>query len=80
MHAEAIPNLIAVTKSDSTTYDPPLVGLRVGTAGDVKVTSNGNDITITGVLAGETITGNISKVFSAGTDAGALTGMEWPEA
>jgi len=80
MHADAIPALTAVTKSDATEYTPPLIGLRVGTAGDVKIVSDGETLTIVGVLAGETITGSITKVFSTGTSADDFTGMKWMDA
>lgn len=72
---DASPNVIEVTPSDSTVYDPPLLGVRVGTtAGAVKVRSGGQDSTIPGVQIGETIPGSINKVYATGTTAVGITG------
>ena len=65
-----------ITKSDTTTYNPPLRGLRVGTAGDVAVKTPGqhDPVTIPDVLAGETLPIKIEKVMSTNTSASGLTG------
>lgn len=72
------PNVVAVTASDSTTYTPALVALRVGTtAGTLVVFSGGVQVTIPNVLAGETIYGSFNKVMAASTAVG-ITGFKQP--
>lgn len=65
----------AITKSDSTTYDPPLRGLFVGGAGDVVLTD------LAGVDASYTVPAGaiidwliITKVKSTGTTATLMVG------
>jgi hypothetical protein len=71
------PNVVAVTASDTTTYAPALVALRVGTtAGTLVVMSGGVQVTIPNVLAGETIYGSFNKVMAASTAVG-ITGFQW---
>lgn len=73
------PNVIPITASDTTTYTPALVALRVGTtAGTLVVMSGGQLVTIPNVLAGETIYGSFNKVMAA-TAAVGVTGFQWPE-
>lgn len=70
-----------ITKSDSTTYDPPLYALRVGTtAGDIAVVyRDGTTDTIPNVQVGETIPcGPIKKVMSTSTTAVGITGFYYP--
>lgn len=58
----------AVTALDATVYDPPLMLLRCGGAGNLAV--KGLDdvtVTITGVLAGEYVPGPIKNVMAAST-------------
>ena len=72
------PNLIAITKSDATVYDPPLVGIRVGTtAGNIKVRSGGKDVILAGVQVGETVYGSFNKVYSTDTAAVGMNGYQW---
>lgn len=72
------PPVVAVTPSDSTIYDPPLTGLRVGTtAGDIAVRSGGSDVTILNVQVGETIPGEFNMVYSTSTTAVGITGWQW---
>lgn len=71
------PNVVAITASDSTTYAPALVALRVGTTpGTLVVFSGGIQVTIPNVLAGETIYGSFNKVMAASTAVG-VTGFQW---
>ena len=72
------PNVISVTASNATVYNPPLVGIRVGTtAGNINVRSGGADVVITGVQVGETIYGSFNKVYSTSTTAVGITGLQW---
>jgi len=74
------PQIIAVTPSDVTVYDPPLVGLRVGTtAGDITVRSGGIDVVIDNVNAGETVWCKVNMVYSTGTAAVGINGFQWKE-
>ena len=74
-HVDASPYLVSVSPSDVTTYDPALLGIRVGTsAGAIKVRSNGIDVTIPNVQTGEIIPGNIDMVYSTDTTAVGITG------
>lgn len=67
----------AVTASDATTYDPPIMLLRVGTAGTVVVKDlEGNSVTISNAASGEYIPGPFSMVMSTSTTAGSFTGWK----
>lgn len=67
---------VPVTKSDSTTYDPPLLSLRVDGAGDVKFDdASGNTDTWT-CAAGEIIPVLMTKVYATGTTATGLHGIQ----
>lgn len=71
------PYIVPITPSDTTVFNPPLMGIRVGTtAGTVVVKSNGQTVTIPNVLAGETIYGTINQVMAASTAVG-ITGYQW---
>lgn len=71
------PPVITVTPSDTTVYAPALIALRVGTTtGTLVVSSNGQIVTIPGVLPGETIYGSFNKVMAATTAVG-ITGFQW---
>lgn len=73
------PNVIPITPSDTTVYQPALIALRVGTtAGTLVVFSGGQQVTIPNVLAGETIYGSFNKVMAA-TGAVGITGFQFPE-
>lgn len=66
---------LSVTKSDSTTYDPPLAFLYVGGAGDVAIQDkNGTQVTWVGVAAGSIIPMRCVKVLSTGTTATSIVG------
>jgi len=65
---------IPVTKSDSTTYDPPLRWLDVTEAGDVTfIDGRGESKTVT-VTAGYSLKCLVSKVMSTGTTASGFIG------
>ena len=74
-----VPNVIAVTPSDSTTYTPALIALRVGTsAGTLVVRSGGATVTIPGVQIGETLYISCNQVMAASSATG-ITGEYWPD-
>jgi hypothetical protein len=61
---------VAITKSDDTTYDPPLRGLLVMGAGDVTaVDLEGNSVLYSDCPASFFIHALLTKVMSTGTDA-----------
>ena len=67
----------AVTKSDTTTYDPPIV-LDIATGGDIKVvTKAGNTRTIT-VPDNYRLGCVITKLFSTDTTASGFVGYPLP--
>jgi hypothetical protein len=67
---------VAITKSDTTVYDPPLKALWVGGAGDVAVVAADDTaaVTISGVNGGQIIPVSISKVMSTNTTATLMVG------
>jgi len=71
--------IVAITPSDNTEYDPPLVGLMVGTSGTIVVTNALDDSDAT-IPAGVAAAGaqiplpRIKKVKSTGTTATGLVG------
>ena len=71
------PNVIPVGPSDTTTYTPTLVAIRVTVAGDLVVSSGGSLVTIA-AAANETIRMSVNKVMAATTATG-LVGFQWPE-
>jgi hypothetical protein len=67
---------VAVTKSDTTVYSPPLRGLFIGGTGAVSVvTQLGNTVTFTGCVAGQILPITCTKVRSTGTDATDIVGF-----
>lgn len=81
------PNAVAVTPSDATQYGTPagtqlekdkgpLLGLYVGTAGDVKVDFAGGATAITykNVPAGTFLPGLFTRVYASGTSASNILG------
>ena len=65
---------VAITTSDSTTYDPPLRGLFIGGAGNVNVvTVAGNTVLFTGAIAGSIIPIACTKVMATSTTATTIT-------
>lgn len=65
----------AITKSDSTTYDPPLRGLLVMGAGDVVATDlEGNDVTYPSCPVGFFIHALLTKVKAATTATNLISG------
>ena len=73
------PNAIPITPSDSTVYNPALVGIFVGGAGNLTIKSGGQTVLLTGVLAGQYLNFSINQVMATGTTATLLTGSQWPE-
>ena len=67
---------VAITKSDTTVYDPPLKALWVGGAGDVAVIAADDSaaVTISGVNGGQIIPVSISRVMSTNTTATLMVG------
>lgn len=66
----------AITKSDETVYDPPLVLVRCGGAGDLAVKDlEGNTVTIEDVVAGEYVPGPFKQILNA-TTATLITGWK----
>lgn len=70
-------NLVQITASDSTIYQPAIRQIRVGAAGDVTVeTDQGSTILFKGCLAGEYLGPFfVKKVKATGTAAADLVGF-----
>lgn len=70
---------VAITKSDTTTYNPPLAALYIGGAGAVAVRTypGGTTITFSGATAGSIIPIQCDRVMSANTDATAIVGLRY---
>lgn len=70
-------SFFAVTKSDSTVFDPPTRWLWVGGAGDVAVLGNADTVavTFTAVAAGTRLDVSVKKVMSTGTSATLIIGV-----
>jgi hypothetical protein len=67
---------VAITKSDSTVYNPPFRAIYVGGGGIVKVRSaNGDDNVEWTVPAGGYILCRCDKIYSATTTATLLIGL-----
>lgn len=68
---------VAVTKSDTTVYDPPLRKIWVGGAGDVAVLFIGDTVAVTlsAVPAGTMLDACVTKVMSTNTTATLITGL-----
>lgn len=65
---------VAVSKSDSTTYTPPLDGFYVGGIGDVAVvTENGETVIVVDAVG--FIPLRAYQILSTGTDATGITGF-----
>jgi len=73
------PKLLSITKSDTTLYNPPLTGIVITTtAGDVKVLSGGNVITIPEacLTVGVPFPGSFSRIYSTDTTAVGILGWQ----
>lgn len=73
-HIDASPFVLSITPSDVTTYTPTLLGVRAGVAGNIRVRSNGVDVTISNAQLGEQIACNIDRVYATGTTATGIIG------
>ncbi len=72
-----VSNLVAITKSDSTVYNPPLTSLWVGGTGDVAVLAAGDTTaqTLVGIPSFTLINWiAIKKVMSTNTSATLMVG------
>jgi len=69
--------LIDVTKSDSTIYNPPFRGIWVGTAGDVAIKTPGMTaaVTIKNVVGGTLLPIKAEMIMSTNTDASDIVGL-----
>ena len=68
-------DMVAITPSDVTIYDPPLIGVRIGGIGTLTVlTTAGSTISVPNCQVAETIVAPISQVLLA-TTATALVGF-----
>jgi hypothetical protein len=68
---------VAVTKSDSTVYDPPLCGFMIGGAGNVAITdAYGVVTTITAPPVGVPIMIACKSIMSTNTTATNITGLK----
>ncbi len=66
----------AVTKSDSTVYDPPFRALFIGTGGDVAIKSKkGTSVTYKNLPDGSTLMVSGIQVLSTGTDASDIVAL-----
>lgn len=78
MPAYPLKNIAAITKSDATVYDPPLICVRIGSiaGGAVLVATNlaGTNITFDGCAAGETVWGPFTKIMSTSTTVSSIVG------
>lgn len=70
-------NAQAITKSDATTYSPPIRALYVGGTGDVAITTaQGDVVTLSALPVGSVIDWvYITKVMSTNTTASLLVGF-----
>lgn len=76
VNIDASPFIVSVTTSDVTVYSPPLLGVRASVTGNIKVRSNGADVTISNAQVGEQIAGNIDMVYATGTTATGIIGWK----
>lgn len=68
----------ALTKSDTTTYQPPMDALYVGGAGAAAVvTEDGQTVTFSGLAAGSILPVRFTKLMSSNTDATLCVGLRF---
>lgn len=66
----------AITPSDSTDLSAETRGLWIGTSGDLAlVLASGDEVTISGVVAGSLLPLRVRRVRASGTTAAALVGL-----
>lgn len=67
-----------LTKSDTTTYDPPFDAFWVGGAGDIAIrTRAGRTVTISGCAAGSVVPIAGDRLMSANTSATLVAGLRY---
>ena len=80
MPSAPLKNIFAITKSDVTTYDPPLTCVRIGSiaGGAVLVAKNldGTSITFDGCIVGEVIWGPFTAIMSTSTTVSSIVGWK----
>lgn len=74
------PNLdsgVSVTKSDSTTYSPPLLALYIGSGGAlaVRMATSQTVVTLSGVATGSLLPLMVDRVMSTNTTASSIIGF-----
>jgi hypothetical protein len=68
----------ALTKSDTTTYQPPMDALYIGGAGAAAVvTEDGQTVTFSGLVAGTILPVRFTKLMSTNTDATLCVGLRF---
>jgi hypothetical protein len=79
MQAVGAGDAAALTKSDTTVYDPPYDALWVGGAGAValRLFPSGKTVTFTGAVAGSILPMRFDKLMSTNTDATATVGIRF---
>lgn len=70
-------DIIAVTPSDTTVYDPPLRGIYIGSEGDVAIVSENGvaPVIFKNVPVAMILPVKARQVMSTGTDASELVGL-----
>ncbi len=69
--------LVAVTPSDTTTFDPPLRGIYVGGAGNISLIAAEDSaaVTLSNVTANTFLPISVTKVMSTSTTATLIVGL-----
>lgn len=65
-------SMVAVTPSNSTTYTPPLRGLKVATGGNVNLVDAAGSTVLVACIDGDFIPGYVKQVLSTSTTASGI--------